>query len=204
MNWLAPVKALETCSGARSREGQGPRKLGACPSFVGGSLRAQQMRSIWRRDNPHPAFGHPLPGGEGPTRCVAATHCASGATWPRSSRPPPRWVRARTKSDARNGLPMSYTQAGEIDPPDPPFARGGVRGLLRPRTASPPCEGGVGGGLRTGSRMCMTCVQAAPGRRASIPYAAFLPSWSSALSVRTVSACFGSAARLWYSWGSVS
>jgi hypothetical protein len=31
------------------------------------------------------------------------------------------------------------------DPPDPPFARGGVRGSLQPRTASPPYEGGVGG-----------------------------------------------------------
>ena len=49
-----------------------------------------------------------------------------------------------------------HTGQAKETPPDPPFARGGVRGSPRPRTASPPCKGGVGGGRRTGSRMYAT------------------------------------------------
>ncbi len=53
------------------------------------------------------------------------------------------------------------TRSIKETPPNPPFARGGVRESPRPRTASPPCKGGVGGGRRTGSGWCATRALAA-------------------------------------------
>jgi hypothetical protein len=53
------------------------------------------------------------------------------------------------------------TRPAKETPPDPPFARGGVRRSPRPRTASPPYDGGVGEGRRTGSRRHATSALAA-------------------------------------------
>src|SRR5580704_15065010 len=82
--------------------------------------------------------------------------------------------RMRIRAIVTNGGPERLTI--EHTPPSPPFVRGGVRGARagarassRQRAASPPYEGGVGGGGRIGCRVhttqalaVLTCIMLAP------------------------------------------
>jgi hypothetical protein len=77
MRWFAATKALETVSGAQSREGQGPRRRGACPFFV---LRALARRScLTRSSSPHSKTIRRDDSGRHCARCKLPSNHASGA-----------------------------------------------------------------------------------------------------------------------------